>query len=72
MTVLKCDIHDAITRSDDGYRATFIWLLRLLGLDVIDDKFKEFKEGLSWGGELDGFPTSITIELPLQESVYEA
>jgi hypothetical protein len=72
VTVLKCDIHDVITRSDDGYRTTFIWLLRRLWLDIIDDKFKESKEGLSGGGELDGFPTSTTVKLPLQESVYEA
>jgi hypothetical protein len=71
-TVLKCDVHDAITETDDSYRATFIWLLSPLGLDFIDDKFEESKEGLSWDGEVDGISTSITIKLPLQESVYEA
>lgn len=71
-TVLKCDVHDAITKSDDSYRATFIWLLGPLGLDFIDDKFKESKEGLLWDGEDDGIATSITIELPPQETVYEA
>ena len=71
-TVLKCDVCDAITKSDDSYRATFIWLLRPLGLDFIDDNFKESKEGLFWEGEVDGIPTNIAIELPLQESVYEA
>ena len=71
-TVLKCDVHGAITKSDDGYRATFLWLLRPLGLSFINDKFEESKEGLSWDGEVDGIPTSITIKLPPQESVYEA
>ena len=71
-TVLKCDVHDAITKSDDSYRATFIWLLRPLGLDFIDNKFEETKEGLFWEGKVEGIPTSITIELPLQESVYKA
>lgn len=71
-TVLKCDIHDAITKSDDGYRATFLWLLRPLGLSFINDKFEESKEGLSWDGEVDGIPTNITIKLPPQESVYAA
>jgi hypothetical protein len=71
-TVLKCDVHDAITKSDDRYRATFIWLLRPLRLDFIDDKFKENKEGLLWEGEIGGISTSIAIELPPQDSVYEA
>ncbi len=71
-TVLRCDIHDAVTKSDDRYRATFIWLLKPLGLDFIDDKFKEYNDGLLWKGELSGIPTSITVAVPLQESVYKA
>ncbi|NQE04321.1 hypothetical protein C5S32_00485 [ANME-1 cluster archaeon GoMg1] len=71
-TVFKCDVHDAVTKSDDSYRATFIWLLSPLELDFIDDNFEESKEGLSWEGEVDGIPTSITIELPPQETVYAA
>ena len=71
-TVFKCAVHDAITRSDGRYRATFIWLLSPLGLDFIDDKFKESKEGLFGEGEVGGIPTSITIKLPLQETAYEA
>jgi len=71
-TVLKCDIHDAITKSDDSYRATFIWLLSPLGLSFINNKFEETKEELSWDGEVDGISTSITIKLPPQELVYEA
>ena len=30
------------------------------------------KEGLFWEGKVDGIPTSITIELPLQETAYKA
>ena len=71
-TVLKCDVHGAITKSDDNYRATFLWLLRPLGLSFINNKFEESKGGLSWDGEVDGIPTSITIKLPPQELVYEA
>ena len=71
-TVLKSDVHGAITRRDDSYRATFLWLLRPLGLSFINNNFKGSKEGLSWAGEVNGVPTSITIELPPQESVYEA
>jgi len=71
-TVLKCDVHDAIRESDGEYYATFKWLLVPLRLDFIDDNFEESKEGLSWDGEVDGIPTSITIKLPPQESVYAA
>ena len=71
-TVLKCDIHGAITKSDDSYRATFLWLLRPLGLSFIRNKFEESKEGLSWEGEVDGIPTNIIVKLPPQESVYAA
>ena len=71
-TVLKCDVHGAITKSDDSYRATFLWLLRPLGLSFIRNKFEESKEGLSWEGEVDGIPTNIIVKLPPQESVYAA
>jgi len=71
-TVLKCDIHGAITESEGKYYATFKWLLRPLGLDFIDDKFNESKGGLSWDGEVAGIPTSITIKLPPQDVVYKA
>ena len=71
-TVLKCDIHGAISESEGEYYATFKWLLVPLGLDFIDDNFKESKEGLSWEGEVGGIQTGITIKLPPQESVYEA
>ena len=71
-TVLKCDIHGAISESEGEYYATFKWLLVTLGLDFIDDNFKESKEGLSWEGEVGGIQTGITIKLPPQESVYEA
>jgi hypothetical protein len=71
-TVLKCDVHGAITKSDDSYRATFLWLLRPLGLSFIRNNFKESKGGLSWDGEVKGIPTNIAIELPPQEVIYEA
>ena len=60
-TVLKCDIHGAISESEGEYYATFKWLLVPLGLDFIDDNFKESKEGLSWEGEVGGIQTGITI-----------
>ena len=70
-TVLKCDIHGAISESEGEYYATFKWLLVPFGLDFIDDNFKEFEEGPSGEGEVGGIQTGITIKLPSQESVYE-
>jgi len=71
-TVLKCDVHGAIRESDGEYYATFKWLLSPLGLSFIRNNFEESKGGLSWDGEVNGIPTTITIKLPPQELVYEA
>ena len=73
-TVIRCDIHDAISLGTEGkYRARFGWLLNPLGLDFIDDNFAESANGLSWQGLVDGVPTTVTVELPTIDSfVYEA
>lgn len=72
-TVTKCDVHGAITKSGNEYRATFFWLLTPLGLDFIDDDFQESKEGLFWQGSLKGIPTTVTVRLPtIDEREYEA
>jgi hypothetical protein len=63
-TILKCDVHDAITKSDGKYRATFKWLLTPLGLSFIKDNFEESEKGLSWEGTINGVSTSITLEFP--------
>jgi len=64
-TVARCDIHDAITLSgEDKYRARFEWLLKPLGLDFINDNFKESERGLSWEGSIQGIPTSIILSFP--------
>lgn len=73
-TVARCDIHDAITLSgEDEYRARFEWLLKPLGLDFIDDNFKESERGLSWEGPIKGIPTTVTVKLPtIDNFVYKA
>jgi len=73
-TVIRCDIHDAISSAGEGkYRARFGWLLNPLGLDFIDDDFTESSSGLSWQGIVKGVPTTVTVELPTIDSfVYEA
>jgi hypothetical protein len=72
-TTLKCDIHGAISKKGERYQATFFWLLGPLGLDFIDDNFKESEEGLFWQGLANGIPTTVTVRLPaIDGSVYKA
>jgi len=63
-TIFTCDIEDAVRKSGSVYHATFFWLLRPLGLDFIDDHFKESEKELFWEGLINSTPTSITITLP--------
>lgn len=72
-TILRCDIHSAISKRDSGYYAIFSWLLRPLGLDFIDDDFEESEKGLFWEGSANGIPTTVTVELPvIHGSIYKA
>ena len=72
-TLIGCDIRDVISKTRSEYRARFEWLLRPLGLDFIDDDFKESEGGLSWEGVIKGIPISVIVELPTIDSfVYEA
>ena len=72
-TILRCDIHGAVSEKDNSYYAVFSWLLRPLGLDFIDDDFRESEKGLFWEGSINGIPTTVTVELPIiDHSVYKA
>ena len=71
-TVLECRIYGKIGRDGDDYRADFSWLLDPLGLDFLDDNFTESTTGLSWEGNIGNVATSILIECPEQDSVYQA
>ena len=72
-TILKCNIHGAISRTENSYHATFFWLLGPLGLDFIDDHFEESERGLFWQGSIEGVPTTVTVKLPaIDEREYEA
>jgi hypothetical protein len=72
-TILRCDIHGAISKRDNSYYAVFSWLLEPLRLDFIDNDFEESERGLFWEGFVNGVPTTVTVELPTTDgSVYEA
>ena len=64
-TILKCEVHNAVWKSDGSYQATFFWLLRRFGLDFIEDTFEEPEKGLSWEGTIKGIPTSIDLYFPV-------
>lgn len=72
-TILSCDIHDAVWKSDDSYHATFFWLLGPLGLDFINDNFQESEEGLFWEGVVEDVATTVAVKLPAIDGfAYEA
>ena len=64
-TVLKCEVHNAVWKSDGRYQATFFWLLGRFRLDFLEDKFEEPEKGLSWEGTIKGIPTSIDLYFPV-------
>lgn len=72
-TTIQCDVHGAISKEGNSYRATFFWLLKPLGLDFIDDNFSESEKGFSWEGSINGVATTIGIRLPtIDHQIYEA
>ncbi len=71
-TILTSEVHGAISRTENRYYATFEWLLRPMGLDFIDDSFKETIQGLSWEGWIDGVSTEIICKFPYTGSLYQA
>ena len=70
--ILRCDVLGAVSKTGNSYQATFMWLLRSLGLDFINNKFSESKNGLFWKGRIGGMPTTVRVELPPQNSAYAA
>jgi hypothetical protein len=71
-TTIKCHISGAISKGTDSYTADLLWFLNPLGLDFIDNNFKESDHGLSLEGSIGGVPTVIEVDCPPQESIYEA
>ncbi|MBA7696515.1 hypothetical protein ES703_105164 [subsurface metagenome] len=71
--LIQCDIHDAVSKTGNKYRARFEWLLNPPGLDFIDNNFEESEKGLAWEGVVEDVPMTIIVELPtIDSSVYEA
>jgi len=71
-TIARCYVDGAISKSGDKYRGRFGWLLEPLGLDFINSNFKESNHGLSWEGAINGVATTIEVECPPQDCIYEA
>jgi len=65
-------VYGAVTSYNGECRATFIWLLKPLGLDFIGSGFQEYNDRLTWSGKIRGVEYSITILLPKQNATYAA
>ena len=62
---------NAIWTWDNKCYATFLWLLKPLNLDLINNKFKASNSGLYWSGEINGVPYEIILVLPKQSMPYK-
>lgn len=71
-TSLTCEVHGCVSKRDSSFYGDFLWLVRGLGLDFIDDRFEETTEGLSWEGTIEGIPTEVLCEFPPQDVPYTA
>ncbi len=71
-SILECDVKGFIYRSGNSYTAEFEWLLGPLGLDFLDNKFKESKDSLYWNGTINGTVTSVLVKLPPMNKPYAA
>jgi len=63
-TILKCDVHDAVSKSGNDYHSTFRWFLGPLGLDFLDDHFERFGNKLSWEGSINDVRYTIVLNFP--------
>jgi hypothetical protein len=71
-TSLTCELHGVVSKRDNGFYGDFLWLVRSLGLDFIDDHFEKTTEGLSWEGTIEDIPTKVICEFPPQDVPYAA
>jgi len=69
---LNFTVYGAINIYENRYEADFLWLLNPLGLDFIDNHFKEYNDRLTWNGYINSTLYYITILLPRQERPYSA
>jgi len=65
-------VDGAVSKYNGRCTATYLWLLRPLGLDFIEDHFNEYNDRLTWTGMINGVNYNITILLPRQDVPYIA
>lgn len=66
--ILTGKISGAVSKTGDEYYSTFGWLLGLLGLDFINDNFKESKKGFFWRGKIKEMPGVKSGEIILKKA----
>jgi len=69
---ITCIVTGCTWTTAEGYYADMSWLIRPLGLDFIDDHFKETPHSLEWTGKLNNIEIKIIVNLPPQNAPYEA
>ena len=69
--ILAADVDGAISKTESKYYATFEWLIYPLGLDFINDHFKETKEGLFWEGKVEEVSLKISCYFPFTGAPYK-
>ena len=70
--IIEFDVAGKVWVSDGHYTADFLWMLEPLGLDFINNHFKETTHGLNWEGVLNGVLTKVEVILPPQQVPYVA
>ena len=62
-TLIRCDIHDAISKSGNRYTARFEWLELPKGFDLLNfDKISD--DELKGETEINGIPVTLTLSFP--------
>jgi len=69
---ITCIVTGCIWSTARGYYADMSWLIRPLGLDFVDDHFRETTHSLEWTGKINNTEIRIVVNLPPQNTPYEA
>ncbi len=70
--IITFSLKGFLWRTDGECYADTSWILEPLGLDLINNHFKETNSSLSWSGKAGNITLSIVFLLPPQKKVYKS